>query len=66
MGMNIMSTSGHTAYGIKQFVIDTVEDLKTLPIDCVMGSAALCLENGEVYFFSPNQEEYWVKFGRDT
>lgn len=49
MGMNTISQSGHTAYGIKEFVVDTPDDIKKLPIDVPMGSAALVISTGEVY-----------------
>lgn len=53
MGINVYSNSGDIEYGIREWIIDTKEDLKNLPRNCEMGSAALCLEDGEVYFFSP-------------
>lgn len=58
MGMNIYSNSGHTGYGIKEFVVDTVEDIEKLPIDCPMGSAALCIATGDVYCL--NSKDEWV------
>lgn len=58
MGMSIMSNSGHTQYGIKEFVVDAVEDIKKLPTDCPMGSAALCIETGDVYCL--NSQKEWI------
>ena len=58
MGINVYSNSGDIAYGVREFVIDTTADLKLLPKNCEMGSSALCLENGEVYFYS--YENGWV------
>ena len=49
MGINAISTSGHTAYGIKEYVVDTAEDVKYLPIDIPMGSTALVIENSTVW-----------------
>ena len=58
MGINVYSRSGNIEYGIKEWVVDTVKDIEKLPTNCEMGSAALCLEDGEVYFFS--REHGWV------
>ena len=62
MGINIYSNSGHTAYGIKEFVVDTINDLENLPLDCQLGSAALCLEDGKVYFYRPSKDT-WSPLG---
>ena len=43
------STNGQVQYGINEFVIDSPNDLKSLPKNCNMGSSALCLSNGSVY-----------------
>lgn len=58
MGMNTISQSGHTAYGIKEFVVDTPEDVKKLPVDIPMGSAALVLSNGHVCVLG--SQDNWV------
>ena len=62
MGINDYSSNGHIAYGIKEFVIETKEDLNLLPLNCQLGSAALCLGDGKVYFYSPKQKK-WVSLG---
>ena len=62
MGINIYSNSGHTAYGIKEFIVDKIADINNLPLDCQLGSAALCLEDGKVYFYSPSHDA-WVPLG---
>lgn len=49
---------GNTAYGIKEFVIDTAADLITIP-PCQMGSTALDISTSEVYMMNGNGE--WVK-----
>ena len=58
MGINVYSSSVDIAYGVKEFVVDKKSDLQLLPKNCEMGSAALCLEDGEVYFYS--YENGWV------
>ena len=49
MAYNLIATNGQIQYGVSEFVIDSPEDLKTLPDKTTMGSSALCLSNGEVY-----------------
>ena len=56
MGYNTLSQSGHTGYGIKEFVVYTDEDIKTLPIDVPMGSAALVIDSGNVYMMDSQDE----------
>ena len=57
--INTTSNSGHTAYGLKSFVIDTKKDLDHLPIDVQMGSTAFCIEDSSVYMMNGSRE--WVK-----
>ena len=53
------SQSGHTAYGLQEFIIDTVNDLNYLPVDVLMGSTAFCIENSSVYMINSSGE--WVE-----
>ena len=50
------SQSGHVAYGLLEFMIDTVDDLNHLPIDALMGSTAFCIETGSVYVLNSKGE----------
>lgn len=59
MGMNTLSQSGHTTYGIKEFVVDSESDVENLPTDVPMGSAALVIETGAVYVL--NSKKSWKK-----
>lgn len=61
MNQNILSQSGHTAYGIREFVIDTDDDIENLPIDIPMGSAALSIESGNVFIL--NSKDEWKNVG---
>ena len=54
----LIATDGDKAYGIKEYVLDTPEDIKALP-PCPMGSSALVISTGEVYMINSNKE--WVK-----
>lgn len=53
------SQSGHVAYGLLEFMIDTVNDLNQLPVDVPMGSTAFCIEDGSVYVINSSGE--WVE-----
>lgn len=57
--INTTSTSGHTAYGLKDFVIDKKSDLQNLPVNVPMGSTAFCIEDGSVYMINSSGE--WVE-----
>lgn len=59
MGYKLISTNGTIQYNVNEYIIDTPEDLNFLPINCVMGSSALCLSNGSVYI--KNSEGKWVE-----
>ena len=63
MGYNTLSQSGHTAYGIKEFVVDTDDDIKNLPTDGPMGSAALSIASGNVFIL--NSKRKWKMVGEE-
>ena len=54
----ILANDGDVAYGIKDFICDTPEDLKDLP-HCNMGCTAFIISTAEVYMINSNGE--WVK-----
>lgn len=54
----ITSNDGDVAYGVKEFVCDTVDDLKILP-PCSMGSVAIVISTGQLYMLNGKNE--WVK-----
>lgn len=49
---------GNTAYGLKEFVVDTAADLAAIP-PCIQGSVALDISTSEVYM--KNGDGEWVK-----
>lgn len=57
--ITVISNSGHTAYGLKDYVIDKKADLQDLPIDISMGCTAFCIEDGSVYMINSSGE--WVE-----
>jgi len=59
--INVYSNSGDVAYGLREYVVDTVADIDLLPTKNVeLGSAALCLEDGNVYFYNPSKNRWAV------
>lgn len=56
--IKLVANDGEKSYGIKEYVIDTPDDIKSLP-PCMMGSSALVISTGEVYII--NSEKKWVK-----
>ena len=57
--IGIMKNSGHTTYGLKEYVVDSESDIDLLPLDGVMGSSAFVIETGNVYMLNGKKE--WVK-----
>lgn len=60
--IQLTSQNGHTAYGVKEFVVSTDEDIENLPIEGLAnGSTAFVIETSEVYMFDETNSDYWVK-----
>ena len=52
--VNLYRQDGETLYGIKEFLLDSVEDLAKLPTNLRSGSSALIIPNGD---------KEWIIFG---
>ena len=59
--VNLYKQDGETLYGIKEFILDSIDDLSNLPINIRSGSSALIIPTGEVYFL--NGLKQWVPVG---
>lgn len=57
--INIMATSGHTTFGVKEFVVDTEGEVNLLPVDCAPGSVAFVINTSKAYML--NGEKDWVE-----
>ena len=53
---------GETLYGIKEFLLDSKEDLENLPVDIKPGSSAMVIETGELYILKSDKK--WTKVGK--
>ena len=61
MGPFVYSNSGHTAYGVKEYICDTNADIDLLSLDDTPGSSALVIETGDLYILNGSHE--WKKQG---
>lgn len=59
MGIRITKNNDTVLPGVKEYFCDTEADVKFLPKDAEVGSAALVIETGEVYLI--NTKGKWKK-----
>lgn len=58
--VNIIANKGVVDYGLKEFVLDSVEDLKSLNIiECSPGSVAFIIPTSQVYM--KNGQGEWLE-----
>lgn len=57
--VGIMRQNGRPAYNLMEYVVDTEDDIKSLPKEVAMGSSAFVINTGEVYMLNGKKE--WVK-----
>ena len=59
---NILANGNRLAYGIKRYMVKTVADIKTLPLDnsVASGSTVLVTTTGETYIL--DTDRHWVKY----
>lgn len=48
--------NGHIAYGVCEFVVDTVADIDNLPIEVAMGSTVFVIATSSVYMLNSDGE----------
>ena len=54
----IVNQSGHTAYGLKEYVCDNESDISNLSIDDTPGSTAFVISNQKVFMM--NNQHQWI------
>ena len=59
--INMSSQSGHTTYGLKEYILDTPEDLQDLPITDKAGSTAFIISTSQVYMINSKGEWKEIK-----
>lgn len=55
----ITDGGGHTVYGVTEYVIDSEDDVQSLPTSAKPGSTAICIATSSVYML--NSERKWVE-----
>ena len=56
---SITKSGNNTYYDVQEFIIDTPEDMATLPRNVQAGSTAFVISTREVYMM--NNKKEWVK-----
>lgn len=59
MGISIFSNSGIKAYNLKNYIVDTVDDIANLPTGSHPGSTAFVVATSEYYML--NNQKKWKK-----
>lgn len=54
----VINQSGHTAYGLKEYICDVESDISNLPIDETPGSTAFVIASKKTYMM--NNQHKWV------
>ena len=62
MAFTLYKQDGEVLYGIKEFLIDSDEDLKNLSKNIKIGSSALNISSGELFIL--NGEKKWTLVGK--
>ena len=64
MAFILYKQDGEILYGIKEFLIDSEEDLKDLPLNIKSGSSAFILSSGSIYIL--NKDKKWILVGGES
>lgn len=54
--MAIKQIGGNYDFDVKEYIVDSAQDLTNLPINIGWGSTALCIDNGLIYILASNKE----------
>ena len=57
--VGIMKQNGQLTYNLMEYVVDTEDDIKSLPKGVAMGSTAFIIDTGDVVMLNGKKE--WVK-----
>lgn len=62
----LSNKSGHVTYGLSEFLIESATDISNLPVDVPIGSSALDMSTGDIYFLRHDGDTLdWLKMGGD-
>jgi len=62
--VSLTSFAGRKAYNVKEYTIDSVDDLSNLPITAEPGSTAFVIKSSETYMLDGNKQ--WVKIATSS
>ena len=54
--INLLSQSGHQGYGIKEYILDTLDDLDNLPVTDKAGSTDFIISTSQIYMINSRGE----------
>ena len=63
MGSAIVKNNDKTHYGLNQYIIDTEDDLETIPTNAKPGSTAFCIEDSSYYMLNTQRQWKPVNLG---
>lgn len=65
MAYSITSQSGQTTYKVTEYVVNTENDVASVPTDAASGSSILVIETGQVYMLSVMEDgtKQWALLG---
>lgn len=64
MAITLYKQDGEVLYGVKEFLLDSKEDLNKLTTDIRSGSSALIISTGEIFML--NGKKQWVAVGSQS
>ena len=59
--VNLYKQDGETLYGVKEYILDSPEDVPSLPVNVRPGSTALVIPTSEIYML--NGSKKWILMG---
>lgn len=55
---------GETLYGVKEYMLESADELKLLPTNIHSGSMAMVIPTSEIYIL--NSKKNWIPFGTES
>jgi len=59
--INLYKQDGETLYGVKEYILDSPNDVSDLPVDIRPGSTALVITTSDIYML--NGDKKWILMG---
>lgn len=62
--IKLLKQNGETIYGIKEYIVDTIEELDSIKSQSIMGSKAYVVDTNEDYVLSGSNE--WILMSKNN